>query len=104
VVTVILNNSQCGAEKRNQVEFYGNRFVGTNLINPDFAALAKLMGAAAIRVEKPEEVGTAIRTACSSGKTTLVHILLDPAELGEAYRRDALMAPKRLSARYQTTQ
>ena len=33
-----------------------------------------------------------------------VHLLLDPAELGEAYRRDALMAPKRLSARYQTTQ
>jgi len=104
VVIVILDNSQWGAEKRNQVEFYGNRFVGTNLINPDFAALAKLMGADAIRVEKPDEVGAAIRTAFSSGKTTLVHILLDPAELGEAYRRDALIAPKRLAARYQTTQ
>ncbi len=104
IVIVILDNSQWGAEKRNQVEFYSNRFVGTNLKNPDFAAIAKLMGAESTRVEKPGEVGAAIRAAFSSGKTTLVHILLDPAELGEAYRRDALKAPTRLSARYQAHQ
>ena len=102
VVVVILDNSQWGAEKRNQVEFYNNRFIGTNLVNPDFAAIAKLMGANAIRVEKPDKIGDAMRSAFASGKTTVVQIILDSGELGEAYRRDALRRATRLSPRYQT--
>lgn len=103
VTVVILDNSQWGAEKRNQVEFYSNRFVGTNLANPDFAAIARMMGADGIRVEKPDDVGPAISAAALSCKTTIVHLLLDSAELGEAYRRDALKAPKRVLARYRTS-
>jgi sulfoacetaldehyde acetyltransferase len=100
VTVVILDNSQWGAEKRNQVEFYSNRFVGTNLVNPDFAAIARTMGAEGIRVEKPADVGPAIAAAAKSDKTTIVHLLLDSNELGEAYRRDALKAPKRVHPRY----
>ena len=51
VVAIVWNNSQWGAEKRNQVDYYNNRFVGSNLENPDFAAVARDMGANGYRVE-----------------------------------------------------
>ena len=34
VVAIVWNNAQWGAEKKNQVDYYGDRFVGTNLKNP----------------------------------------------------------------------
>merc|ERR1712077_11588 len=34
--------------KKNQVDFYDDRFVGTNLTNPSFAEIAKTMGAEGI--------------------------------------------------------
>ncbi len=55
-VAVVFNNGQWGAEKKNQVDFYSNRFVGTNLENPSFAEIARTMGANGIKVEKKEEV------------------------------------------------
>lgn len=103
VTVVVLDNSQWGAEKRNQVEFYSNRFVGTTLANPDFAAIARTMGAEGIRIDRPGDVGEAISVAARSGKTTIVHVLLDSNELGEAYRRDALKAPRRVHPRYRTS-
>lgn len=100
MVSIILDNSQWGAEKRNQVEFYENRFVGTNLKNPDFAQIASLMGADAIRVEDPNDVGEALRSAIAKNNVSVLHLILDSNELGEAYRRDALKAPRRVFPRY----
>jgi sulfoacetaldehyde acetyltransferase len=102
VVVVVLDNSQWGAEKRNQVEFYGDRYLGTPLQNPDFAELGRQMGADGYRVEKADGIGQAISSAIASGKTSIVHLILDPSELGEAYRRDALRAPKRVHPRYRS--
>merc|ERR1711962_1606648 len=33
-IAVVFNNGQWGAKKKNQVDFYGDRFVGTNIVNP----------------------------------------------------------------------
>merc|ERR1712079_668558 len=39
-IAVVFNNEQWGAEKKNQVDFYKDRFVGTNLVNnPSFAEI-----------------------------------------------------------------
>ena len=43
VIAVVFNNGQWGAEKKNQVDFYGDRFVGTNIVNPSFAELSRTM-------------------------------------------------------------
>merc|ERR1719309_792487 len=67
-IAVVFNNGQRGAEKKNQVDFYDNRFQGTNLHNPSFAELSKTMGAEGIRVTKPSEVGTALKTLIASGR------------------------------------
>jgi len=104
VTAVVFNNEQWGAEKKNHVDFYSNRFLGVNLDNPSFAGIAKAMGAEGIRVEKLSEVGAALRDACKAqkeGKTTIVELMCT-RELGDPFRRDALKKPHRLLDKYKS--
>jgi sulfoacetaldehyde acetyltransferase len=104
VTVVVFNNQQWGAEKKNQVDFYSNRFVGVELENPSFAAIARSMGAEGIAVDQVSGVGDAFRAACTaqqSGKTTIVEMMCT-RELGDPFRRDALKHPRRLLAKYQS--
>ncbi len=105
VTAVVFHNKQCGAEKKNQVDFYDQRFVGVNLTNPSFAAIAKAMGAEAIVVETVDDVGAALDKACETqkhGKTTVIEALCT-MELGDPFRRDALKKPLRLLDKYRHT-
>jgi len=102
VTAVVFHNGQWGAEKKNQVDFYGRRFVGSNLQNPNFAELARAMGAEGVRVEHEDQVGDALRAACRAqqdGKTTVLEMMLSQ-ELGDPFRRDALKQPVRLLDKY----
>merc|ERR1719410_2781152 len=67
-IAVVFNNGQWGAEKKNQVDFYGDRYVGTNIVNPSFAELSRTMGAEGLKVTKSEEVGPALTKLIESGK------------------------------------
>ena len=103
VTAVVFHNGQWGAEKKNQVDFYGRRFVGSNLQNPNFAELARAMGAEGLRVEHADQVGDALRAACkaqSEGKTTVLEMMVSQ-ELGDPFRRDALKQPVRFLKKYQ---
>jgi sulfoacetaldehyde acetyltransferase len=105
VTAVVFHNKQWGAEKKNQVDFYNERFVGVNLKNPSFAAIAKAMGAEAIVVETVDDVGAALDKACDAqkhGKTTVIEALCT-MELGDPFRRDALKKPLRLLDKYRHT-
>ncbi|GIX28156.1 MAG: sulfoacetaldehyde acetyltransferase [Burkholderiales bacterium] len=102
VTAVVFNNRQWGAEKKNQVDFYSRRFVGTDLENPSFAAIARTMGAEGVTIDQLSEVGPALSSACQAqaeGKTTILEILVS-RELGDPFRRDALSKPKRLLEKY----
>ncbi len=102
VTPVVFNNRQWGAEKKNQVDFYGRRFEGVNLDNPSWAKVAQSMGAEGIVVDKLDMVGDALRQACtaqSEGKTTVVEVMCT-RELGDPFRRDALSAPVRHLDKY----
>jgi len=102
VTAVVFNNRQWGAEKKNQVDFYGRRFQGTNLDNPNFAEIAKTMGAEGHRIEKLGDVGPALRSACEAqkdGKTTVLEVMVT-RELGDPFRRDALKKPVRFLDKY----
>jgi len=101
-VAVVFNNGQWGAEKKNQVDFYANRYVGTNLRNPSFAAVAEAMGANGIRVSRPDEIGDALRHAIDSGRPSVLEIMATE-ELGDPFRRDALKKPKRILQKYRHT-
>ena len=99
VVAIVYNNGQWGAEKRNQIDFYADRFVGTNLKNASFAAIARAMGAEGITISHPDQVGDALRKAIASNRPTVLEMMVNQ-ELGEPFRRDALKKPKRLLAKY----
>jgi sulfoacetaldehyde acetyltransferase len=99
VTAVVFNNGQWGAEKKNQIDYYGDRFVGTNLENPSFAAIARAMGADGIRVEHADQVGDALRSATASGRCCVLELMVSQ-ELAEPFRRDALVKPVRLLAKY----
>ena len=103
VTAVVFNNQQWGAEKKNQVDFYSNRFLGVNLDNPSWAGVARSLGAEGVTVEKLSDVGPALEQACraqSEGKTTVLEMMVTQ-ELGDPFRRDALKLPKRLLTKYQ---
>jgi sulfoacetaldehyde acetyltransferase len=99
VVAVVFNNGQWGAEKKNQIDFYADRFVGSNLANPSFAAIAQAMGANGIRVEHPDQVGDALRQAVASNRCTVIEAMCTQ-ELGDPFRRDALKKPQRILDKY----
>ncbi len=99
VVAVVFNNQQWGAEKKNQIDYYADRYLGTNLQNPSFAAVAEAMGARGIRVAHPGEVGDALRDAIACGRPAVLEIMVTQ-ELGDPFRRDALKKPVRLLDKY----
>ena len=98
-VAVVFNNGQWGAEKKNQVDFYSDRYIGTNLANPSFAAIGEAMGALGIRVDSPDAVGDALREALSSGRPAVLEVMVTQ-ELGDPFRRDALSKPVRTMEKY----
>ncbi|GIK86351.1 MAG: sulfoacetaldehyde acetyltransferase [Betaproteobacteria bacterium] len=106
VTAVVFNNGQWGAEKKNHVDFYANRFLGVNLDRqPSWAAVAKAMGAEGLRVEALADVGPALRAAAAAqreGKTTVLEMMVT-RELGDPFRRDALALPTRHLAKYRST-
>ncbi len=106
VTAVVFNNGQWGAEKKNHVDFYANRFVGVNLDQqPSWATVAKAMGAEGLRIEKLSDVGPALRAAAAAqkeGKTTVLEMMVT-RELGDPFRRDALALPTRHLAKYKST-
>jgi sulfoacetaldehyde acetyltransferase len=105
VTAVVFHNKQWGAEKKNQVDFYNQRFLGVNLANPSFAGIARAMGAEGIVVETIDDVGAALIKACDeqkSGKTTVIEAMCT-MELGDPFRRDALKKPLRVLDKYRHT-
>ncbi|HEX6945335.1 MAG TPA: sulfoacetaldehyde acetyltransferase, partial [Casimicrobiaceae bacterium] len=67
VTAVVFNNGQWGAEKKNHVDFYANRFVGVNLDRqPSWAAVARAMGAEGVCVETLADAGAALRDAAAA--------------------------------------
>ncbi len=99
VVAVVFNNGQWGAEKRNQIDYFDNRFLGTDLVNPDFAEVARAMGAHGISVDREDQVGDALREAIASQRPTVIN-LYTTQTLSDPFRRDAFKPPRRLLAKY----
>ncbi len=102
IIAVVFNNDQWGAEKKNQIDYYDNRFVGANLKNPDLALIARDMGAEGYRVERPEDVRETVETAVKAGKPAVIDAIVDGSAevLAEPFRRDALQMPTRHLPKY----
>ena len=104
VTAVVFHNRQWGAEKKNQVDFYGRRFVAGELDGGEnWAEVARAMGAEGVRVEQLDDVGAALEQAVDrqmNERTTTVIEVMTTKELGDPFRKDALSPPVRHLPKY----
>ena len=81
VTVVLLNNGHLGMIRQMQKHYWGSRFMAEELCaDPDFVTVARGFHCNGIRVEKPDEIRDALRTALESDVTTVVEIMVDPDE------------------------
>ncbi len=78
LVTVLFNDNCFGNVKRNQKERYKERYICSDLLNPDFMKLAESFGMAGLRVNSPEGLKAALEKAFSEGGPVLIEV-----EVGE---------------------
>ncbi len=73
VVTVVFNNGMYGASRWDQTHRYGERFIGTDLANPDFVKLAESFGAVGMRTN-PDGFGDALTKALGANAPVLLEV------------------------------
>jgi acetolactate synthase-1/2/3 large subunit len=76
VIFVVVNNGSYGTIRMHQERAYPSRVSGTDLVNPDFAALARAYGAHGELVEQTADFAPAFERAAKAGKPALIEIRL----------------------------
>jgi acetolactate synthase-1/2/3 large subunit len=76
----IMGNGYMGMVRQWQELFYGHRYSCSSLKNPDYATVARAMGAVGIRVDKKEEVSKAITQMLAETKPCVVDFRVEPEE------------------------
>jgi len=78
VVFIVVDNGMYGTIRMHQERHYPGRVYATDLVNPDFAALARAYGASGETVRNTAEFAPALERALSGGRPALLHLLADP--------------------------
>jgi acetolactate synthase-1/2/3 large subunit len=81
VIVIVANNGRYGTIRMHQERHYPGRVSGTDLANPDFAALARAYGGHGETVEDGAEFAAAFRRAEASGLPAVIELKLDPEML-----------------------
>tara|TARA_B100000586_G_scaffold261297_1_gene228424 strand:- start:65 stop:1681 length:1617 start_codon:yes stop_codon:yes gene_type:complete len=72
-VAVVFNNGAYGASKWDQQHQFNGRFIGTDLFNPDFVAMAKSFGAEGIKTDA-DSIEEGLAEALALDKPTLLEV------------------------------
>jgi acetolactate synthase-1/2/3 large subunit/sulfoacetaldehyde acetyltransferase len=94
-VTVVLDNGCWGAEKAYQRDFFSERYVGADIVNPAFDEIARAYGARGVRAETADDVASALSEAVSEEAPTVIAVPVDPSTI-TSFRRDSF--PHRTAA------
>ncbi|MGH8210800.1 MAG: thiamine pyrophosphate-dependent enzyme, partial [Steroidobacteraceae bacterium] len=78
VVTLVFNNSCYGNVRRDQMEGFGGRVIGADLLNPDFMKLAEAFGVNACRAHSPDELRVALERALQTDAPALIEVPVAP--------------------------
>jgi acetolactate synthase-1/2/3 large subunit len=84
VIVIVANNRMLGTIRMHQERRFPGRVMGTDLVNPDFAALAQAYGVPAWRVRDTAEFPSAFASARSAGGPALIELLTAPRVLSPA--------------------
>jgi pyruvate dehydrogenase (quinone) len=91
VKVVVFNNGKLGFVELEQMST-GFLTTGTELVNPNFAAMAEAAGIRGIRIEKPEEVEDAMAAAFAHDGPVLIDAVVARTELAMPPAINAEMA------------
>jgi acetolactate synthase I/II/III large subunit len=84
ITVIVANNRMYGTIRMHQERNFPGRVIATDLVNPDFAALAGAYGLPAEQVQRSEDFPAALRRARDSGGPALIELLTDPEALTPA--------------------
>jgi acetolactate synthase-1/2/3 large subunit len=77
-IIVVLNNGMYGTIRMHQEREYPTHVTGSQLKNPDFAALAEAYGYVGVRIQKTAQFESALLDALARSQGTLMEVTLDP--------------------------
>ncbi len=78
LVVIVVNNGMYGTIRMHQERHFPGRVFATDLVNPDFVALAQAYGAYGELVERTEDFAAAFGRAESAGRPALLELRVDP--------------------------
>lgn len=77
LVSIVVDNGTYGTIRMHQEREYPGRVSGSDLFNPDFAAMARAFGWRAARVERTADFEAVFSEALQPGAPMLIHVKLD---------------------------
>ncbi|MEM6666413.1 MAG: thiamine pyrophosphate-binding protein [Pseudomonadota bacterium] len=77
LIVLVVDNGGYGTIRMHQERDYPNRISGTELVNPDFAALARACGAAGFTVSRTDDFPAAFEAGRATDGPALIHIRTD---------------------------
>ena len=80
-IICVVNNGMFGTIRTHQERAFPGRTIGTDLVNPDFAAYARSFGAFGATVANTEDFAPAFAEALAAGKPAVLDLRLDPEAL-----------------------
>jgi len=92
LLVLVVDNGSYGTIRMHQERRYPARISGTNLANPDFAALARAYGAWSATVERTEDFAAALAEAQVQPGVALLHLKTDVEQIGPAVTVSTLRA------------
>ncbi|MFT4300942.1 MAG: sulfoacetaldehyde acetyltransferase [Desulfovibrio sp.] len=102
VIATVYNNGAWCAEKKNQMDFYNNRFVGADIWSKSYAKIGEAMGADGYCVNTQKDLAEALECAKKNRRPAVIEIMTDGSNqhLAPPFRKDALALPTRHLPKY----
>jgi acetolactate synthase-1/2/3 large subunit len=92
ILILVVNNGMYGTIRMHQERHFPGRVVGTDLVNPDFAAYARAFGAHGETVTQTSEFPAAIDRALAAGGPALLELRIDPEAINPRTTLSAIRA------------
>ena len=92
VVFLVIDNGMYGTIRMHQERTYPARVYGTDLVNPDFVALAKAYGAIGEAVTRTAEFAPALERALGADRPSLLWLKIDPQAITMSATIDQIRA------------
>jgi acetolactate synthase-1/2/3 large subunit len=86
LVTLVFNNESYGNVYRDQQQQYGGRVLGSELVNPDFVALAESFGVSASSVSSPQALRPALEHAFAADRPVLIEVKVPRGSDGDPWK------------------